>query len=139
MPLYTYECKACGTREDAFRTIPLRDEYPLHCSLPMARVIVAPFIAPDLPGYVSPVTGAWVEGRRARTEDLARTGSRPFEAGEREEAARRRKALDAELDASIEETVGREIEAMPSAKRERLGNELEAGASAEVVRLEPTI
>lgn len=48
------------------------------------------FIQPDLPGYQSPVTGKWIEGRKARREDLLRTGSRPWEglAAERQEAAR---------------------------------------------------
>lgn len=31
-----------------------------------------PFLQPDLPGYQSPVTGAWIEGRAARREDLRR-------------------------------------------------------------------
>jgi hypothetical protein len=67
-------------------------------------------------------------------EDLARSDCRPYEAGEREAAERRRKALDAGLDADVEETVGRAIEAMTPAQRERLGNELDAGINAEVVR-----
>jgi len=52
----------------------------------------APMIVPDLPGYQSPVTGLWVEGRVARREDLKRTGSRPWEGREQEakEIARKR-------------------------------------------------
>lgn len=48
------------------------------------------FIQPDLPGYESPVTGQWIEGRKARREDLKRTGCRPWEGREAElkEAAR---------------------------------------------------
>lgn len=45
---------------------------------------LAPAIWDDLPGYTSPVTGQWVEGRRARREDLVRTGSRPYEGFEQE-------------------------------------------------------
>jgi hypothetical protein len=58
------------------------------------------FIQPDLPGYQSPVTGLWVEGRRARREDLKRTGSRPWEGMEQEqkEAARIRAGQEAKLD-----------------------------------------
>jgi hypothetical protein len=41
-------------------------------------------VVPDLPGYVSPVTGLWVEGRVARREDLKRSGSRPYEGREQE-------------------------------------------------------
>lgn len=51
----------------------------------------APMIIPDLPDYVSPVTGKLVSGRRQRREDLLRTGSRPWEglAAEKKEAERR--------------------------------------------------
>jgi len=31
-----------------------------------------PYIASDTPGYKSPVTGEWIEGRHARREDLKR-------------------------------------------------------------------
>lgn len=42
------------------------------------------FIQPDLPGYESPVSGQWIEGRKARREDLLRTHSRPWEGREQE-------------------------------------------------------
>lgn len=64
-------------------------------------------IMPDLPAYVSPVTGKLVDGRRARREDLARTGSRPYEGREQEQKEiNRRKAYAAEkreqqLDAAV--------------------------------------
>jgi hypothetical protein len=41
-----------------------------------STTICTPYIRSDLPGYVSPVTGKWIEGRSARREDLARTGCR---------------------------------------------------------------
>lgn len=58
------------------------------------------FIQPDLPGYESPVTGQWIEGRRARREDLKRTGCRPYEGREQEEksAARVRAEKERGLD-----------------------------------------
>jgi hypothetical protein len=58
------------------------------------------FIQPDLPGYQSPITGLWVEGRKARREDLRRSGCRPYEgfAQEKKEAdkivAERERKLD---------------------------------------------
>jgi hypothetical protein len=50
----------------------------------------APYIQPDIPGYESPIDGRWIEGRRARREDLKRSNSRPWEGLEQEkkEAAR---------------------------------------------------
>lgn len=56
---------------------------------------VAPTVVPDLPGYHSPVTGEWIEGRKARREDLKRTGSRPWEGREAEQKeADRQKAYE---------------------------------------------
>lgn len=51
----------------------------------------APLVIPDIPDYVSPVTGKLVSGRRQRREDLLRTNSRPWEGmdSERREAQRR--------------------------------------------------
>jgi hypothetical protein len=60
----------------------------------------APFVWDDLPGYESPVSGLWVEGRRARREDLKRTGCRPWEGleQERKEAARAEQRTAAKID-----------------------------------------
>lgn len=49
----------------------------------------------DLPGYESPASGKWIEGRRARREDFKRTGTRPWEGMEAElKEADRRKARE---------------------------------------------
>jgi hypothetical protein len=54
----------------------------------------------DLPAYESPVDGRLIDGRRARRNDLARTGSRPYEGREQEEreAARIRAGREREMD-----------------------------------------
>jgi|SRR5579859_868264 len=67
------------------------------------------FIQPDLPGYQSPVTGLWIEGRKARREDLLRTNSRPYEGFEQEskEAAKVRAAHEQKLDALAEKMAHR--------------------------------
>lgn len=44
--------------------------------------VCLPQIRGDLPGYLSPVTGQWVEGRAARREDLARSGCREVDPSE---------------------------------------------------------
>lgn len=43
-----------------------------------------PTVWADTPGYVSPVTGLWVEGRKQRREDLKRAGCRPWEGMDQE-------------------------------------------------------
>lgn len=44
--------------------------------------IPGPYIQGDLPGYLSPVTGQLVDGRRDRREDLARSGCREVDPSE---------------------------------------------------------
>lgn len=77
------------------------------------------FIQPDLPGYESPVTGAWVEGRRARRNDLARSGSRPYEGREQEqkEANRIVAARERKLDQLAEKMAHRAWDMAPERVR----------------------
>jgi hypothetical protein len=98
------------------------------------RVITATRISRDLPGYSCPVTGSWVEGRRAHEENLARTGCRVLEDGEKGENEKRRAKADAALDRAVEATVEREVEQLPSHKRERLASELLSGSDLSVER-----
>ena len=42
------------------------------------------YVHGDLPGYESPIDGKWIEGKKARREDLKRSGSRPYEGREAE-------------------------------------------------------
>jgi hypothetical protein len=82
----------------------------------------APMIFGDLPGYESPVTGQWIEGRRARREDLKRTGCRPWEglAAEKREAARQRAYEEIRQDRKIEEAIGKAWAGLSVEKRELL-------------------
>ena len=68
---------------------------------------MGPAIFGDLPGYQSPVTGKWVDGKRARREDLKRTGSRPYEGRKIEEqiVKSRQESEDRKLDQIIEKHV----------------------------------
>lgn len=79
----------------------------------------APMVVPDLPGYQSPVTGLWVDGRKQRREDLKRTDSRPYEGFEQEkkEAARRLAYSDQQHDRRLDESVRRAFHQMSPEKR----------------------
>lgn len=81
------------------------------------RGAAAPMIAPDLPAYESPVTGQIIEGRAARREDLKRTGCRPYEDGERQEAIKVRADVERKADAKLHEATARAFYAMPESKR----------------------
>ncbi len=85
-----------------------------------------PLVFGDLPEYQSPVTGLIVSGRRARREDLKRTGSRPYEGFQQEakEAARRRAYVEQKTDASLTRAASEAFYQLPPNKREilRRGN-----------------
>lgn len=105
-----------------------------HVPTPMQRLLSAPMVRGDYPGYNCPITGKWIEGRRAHEENLKRHNCRIIEPGEKEAVDRRRKAADAQLEASIEQTVEKLVHEMPAEKRDKLAAELLNGVSAEVVR-----
>ena len=81
-----------------------------------------PHIIADTPGYQSPVTGLWVEGRKQRREDLKRTGSRPWEgkAAEEKEAARQRNYQDEKFDRGATEAAERAWYSIDPDKRRML-------------------
>ncbi len=86
------------------------------------QVNVAPTVIPDTPGYVSPVTGLWVEGRKQRREDLKRSGSRPWEGKEQEvkEAQRQKAYAEQKFDRGLEEAARRAYHQMSPEKRRLL-------------------
>lgn len=132
MPTYAYHCKNCYARFDIFKRLAdyKRDEACSRCNHPLTREIHAPAVVGDYPGYSCPITGKWIEGRRAHEENLRRHGCRVLETGETEDFKRRQAADDAKLDASVEATVEEFIEKLPAAKKERLANEVAGGMTA---------
>ena len=78
-----------------------------------------PMVFGDLPEYQSPVTGMIVAGRRARREDLKRTGSRPWEGldQEKKEATRKIEYREQKLDASLTRAAGEAFYQLPPSKR----------------------
>lgn len=80
------------------------------------------YVMGDLPGYESPATGNWIEGRAARRDDFARSGCRPYEGREQElkEAARRASYDEQKSDARLHEAASRAFYQMPESKRRTL-------------------
>jgi len=110
MPLYEYKCPSCGVF-DAVGSMATSSS-PVACPrctrISARHFSHAPRVFGDYPGYISPASGKWIEGRKARERDFAETNTRPYELGEwktnvqrREEAAAK---LDAAIDAAIEQT-----------------------------------
>lgn len=83
------------------------------------------YVRGDVKGYQSVVSGLWIEGARARRDDLARTGCRPHEGREQEdkEAARKRAYYEAAQDAKLDESVERAYAQLSPEKRRHLGSD----------------
>ncbi len=137
MPLYEYRCRVCGARDSYFRHVEERNDVPSHCNEKVERLISAPMVAPDLPGYESPVTGRWVEGKVQRREDLLRNDCVEYDSGMKTEAEKRRKSEDQKFEKSVGESVERFIDKLPVRKKEKLAEEIQAGAGAQYVRSAP--
>lgn len=134
MPIYEYKC-TCGKRFT--RYLPLSDyRKPQSCSCGQVaeKCLSAPAVRADYPGYQCPVTGDWIEGRRAHEENLKKHNCRVLEPGETEAFKRRRVSEDTALEDKIADSAAEFVETLPTAKREQLGRELEHGADITVVR-----
>jgi len=108
VPVYEYLCDR-GHHIEAIRRMEL-SSLSVQCTVcgSEAKRIISPVrVFGDYQGYVSPVSGRWVEGRRARDEDMKRNGCRPYESGEREEAIRRAADYERKVEEKIDESVER--------------------------------
>lgn len=109
----------------------------IDCGSPTTKQLFAPAVSVDYAGYTCPVTGRWIEGRRAHEENLKRTGCRVLETGEKEAAERARAAEEAAFDRSVEATVEEYFEKAPPEKLQQLERELVSGVTAQVTRTTP--
>jgi len=121
MPIYSYQC-GCGKQKEVVKRVAELDrEERCCCGGLMKRVIVwAPNVRGDYPGYACPITGRWIEGRKAHQENLERHGCRVLEKGETEDQKRRLAEADRKLEAALGDTVGELIAAMPAEKVSRM-------------------
>lgn len=107
MPMYEYQCPRGHVTEEV-RTVDLRNA-PLACMICGAwaekRILHAPRVFSDYEGYESPASGKWIEGKRARREDLLRTGYRPWEEGDAKAVERYRAEKEAADEAFIDDCI----------------------------------
>lgn len=136
MPVYEYSCPQCRNTFDMIRPMAQyqADAFCPSCNSLAHRVISPVRVAADYEGYECPVSGKWIEGRKAHEENLKRTGCRVFEEGERKEFLRNKERRNKEFDAMVEESVAREIAAMPPEKQQALAREFEHGADIVTTR-----
>ena len=110
MPLYEYLCLRGHVVEEVRAVENRHDRCLCPCGSVAEKVILhAPRVFSDYEGYESPASGKWIEGRKAREEDFARTGCRPYELGEKEDLGRRiaeaDRILDSRVDALVDQTL----------------------------------
>ncbi|HZT03697.1 MAG TPA: FmdB family zinc ribbon protein [Steroidobacteraceae bacterium] len=126
MPIYDYECEACGVWGDAFRAMDERHNAPAcpDCKARMKLRIsacagVVKFPAAGGHEYVSTTTGKYITTERARRDDLKRSGCRQYEGFEQEkkEADRKRAYEEQESDAKLEEAARRAYYQLSPSKR----------------------
>jgi len=136
MPIYRYKCPTCNRQREVFRKLAEIDDLItcLEDSFPMHRQICAPAVRGDYPGYDCPITGKWIEGKRAHQENLKLHGCRVLEPGETDQFKRRKAAEEAAFDSQIEETAAQLVTALPTEKREQLAAELDNGLDVEFTR-----
>lgn len=113
MPTYESECRTCGKYHEYMQSIADRNQTPECCGSPTTRGVFTPpmgfvqFPAAGGQGYVSHTSGKWIDTKRARDDDLKRTGCRPWEGIEQETKqkakndAHEEKKADAKLDADV--------------------------------------
>lgn len=107
MPLYDYKC-SCG--EEFTHFFVLADykktpECPKACQGTVTKLIKPTMVAVDYPAYISPSSGKLIEGRKARMEDMKRTGCREYEIGEKEDFLKNKAADEKKFEGFIDEAV----------------------------------
>lgn len=131
----------CGNKRDIVKPLSLLNRFEFcrnACEGAMERTICAPAVRGDYAGYDCPVTGKWIEGKRAHEENLKETGCRILEPGEHQQNQRRREQDEADLEARVEHTAESFVHNLPTEKREQLAIELRNGADTTTVRSTPT-
>lgn len=136
MPVYEYDCP-CGKQFDRYLPVArYLDEQKCECGQVAQKVIRTPptgYVQRDV-CYDSPIDGRPITSMAARREDMARAGCIEYDPGMHTDYTRRVAESERKLEESVDALLEKEVEAMPSRKRELLAAELECGATAEIVR-----
>ncbi len=85
--------------------------------------------------YISPASGKVITSYKDRRKDMIETGCVDYEPSLKKDITKHWKSEEAKLEKAIDETVEKEIQAMPMRKREKLSEELTSGADCEYTRI----
>ena len=136
MPVYDYECISCGNVEEKVHSIAVLgiQQYCSVCNGRMNKLLSAPMVHVSKVEYRCPITNEPITTKQQHEHNLARHGCRVLEAGEVEQAKKKRLESDKELDKKIESEVERLVETMPSKKKEKLASEIVSGVDLTTMR-----
>ena len=131
MPTYESRCNICGEFHEYIKSVANYLDTPDCCGEKTQKLISAPMftIEVEMKRYTSPVNGNLITTRKERTEDLKKTGSRPYEGLEQEkkEAARHHAYQDAKDTLAMQESVAKTISNLSTDKKRRLAKEMNHG------------
>lgn len=127
MPIYEYKCPKGHYFDRFLRLEDYKQPQVCYCGEEAEKQLSAPAVVADYPGYNCPVTGKWIEGRKAHEENLKLHGCRVLETGEHESNLRAKAQADAALEDSIAETAAQAVASMPAAMQSKLAEELSRG------------
>ena len=137
MPLFPYRC---ANKHDTLKVLRVKDYEEAvdceQCDLAAVRVFTAPMVkvAVDV-CYDSPIDRRPITSHAARREDMKRNGCIEYDPEMHKDAARRKQEEEAAFDASVDETVHREVAKLPKAKKDQLVKEVtRQGMTVEAVR-----
>lgn len=136
MPLYDFECRTCDIKVEVMQKL-IDFDIPQLCGIcgkAMERRISAVAIHGDLGGYACPITGKYIDGRKAHEENLKRHGCRVLETGESNAVKIASIKAEQELDKSIDRSVDEFITKLPVKKRESLLEGVASGLDVQVSR-----
>ncbi len=137
MPTYEYECLSGHHFERVLPVSRYDEPQVCECGKAASKLISRPLLAwaSRECRYDCPITGKPITSRAQHEDNLKRHGCQEYDPEMKTDAANFRKRQDEALDRAVEETVEREIEKMPSRKKEALVKELESGAVASPERM----
>jgi len=134
MPIYAYKCMNGHEFEKFLKMADSDEEQFCECGRPGHKQVTAARVVADYAGYECPISGAWIEGRAAHRENLAKHGCRVFEPGEREATAKYAAKLDADMDVEVEATVDEFLSKLDTKQRDSLAAEMNAGVDVAYTR-----
>ena len=105
MPLYTYKCEVCSKTVDAFRKVDNRHDAPRCCARMTIKLVNVPIVKADIAGYTSPIDGAWIEGSKARSEDLKRNNCIPYDEDFKSDVLRNQNKLRDDTEKAVDRIV----------------------------------